>query len=188
MFILMWSVMMLAMMLPSLTPVLLRLRRNGAALADAGRVAGAYFLVWTLFGTLAYPIGAALASVAMHHESISRAVPRLTCGALLLAGLVQWSRWKARHLACCCTATRIETNQPSGAGRAGLNLGVHCAQCCLAIMTFMLIAGSMELRVMLATTIIITAERVLPRPAIIARITGTAMILASSYLLFRGGI
>jgi predicted metal-binding membrane protein len=70
----------------------------------------------------------------------------------------------------------------AGAWRTGIKLGVHCAQCCLAIMTFMLLAGSMEWRVMLVVTIVITLERVAPRPATVARLTGTIMIVAAAYL------
>lgn len=183
MFLLMWIVMMLAMMLPSLTPVLLRFNRNGASPADVGRVAGAYFLVWTIFGAIAYPIGAALGSIAMHQERLSRGVPFLTGAALLLAGLVQWTPWKARHLECCRGAPSCEVTHSRGAWQAGWKLGVHCAECCLAIMTFMLVAGAMELRVMLLTTAILTPERVLPRSMLVARMVGAAMVLGGTYML-----
>jgi predicted metal-binding membrane protein len=180
-FVLMWAVMMLAMMLPSLTPALIHFRRDGAAPVDVVRVAGAYFFVWTIFGAIAYPIGAVLAGVAIHHDSIAPAVPLLTAAVLLVAGVVQWTPWKRHHLLCCRAARPCEMER-AGAWRTGIKLGVHCAQCCLAIMTFMLLAGSMEWRVMLVVTIVITLERVAPRPATVARLTGTIMIVAAAYL------
>jgi predicted metal-binding membrane protein len=67
----MWGVMTVAMMLPSLMPMLWRYRqavgRTGethlgrlTALAGVG-----YFCVWTVFGMAAFPLGVALAAVEM---------------------------------------------------------------------------------------------------------------------------
>ena len=62
----MWIVMMVAMMLPSLTPVLWRYRR-AARRTTEGRlslltalVGVGYFFVWTLIGLAAFPLGAAI--------------------------------------------------------------------------------------------------------------------------------
>ncbi|HZY03037.1 MAG TPA: DUF2182 domain-containing protein, partial [Anaeromyxobacteraceae bacterium] len=61
----MWAVMMVAMMLPSLIPMLWRYRQavGGAGATRLGRltalVGAAYFLVWTAFGLAAYPLGVA---------------------------------------------------------------------------------------------------------------------------------
>jgi predicted metal-binding membrane protein len=187
MFLWMWAVMMVAMMLPSLTPVLVQYRRSGGTVGDTWRVAGAYFFVWTIFGAVAYPIGAVLANVATNHEAFARAVPLMTGAVLILAGLAQFTPWKARHLTCCRTAPCCGTDQTSAAWRAGTQLGVHCAKCCLGIMIVMLVAGSMDLGVMLVITILITLERVLPRPAMLARITGALMIVAGIYAAMTAG-
>src|SRR6202167_3032157 len=65
-FIGMWVVMMVAMMLPCLVPMLWRYRR---ALANTDKtrlgpltalVGVGYFFVWTVFGMIAFPVGAAL--------------------------------------------------------------------------------------------------------------------------------
>src|SRR5262247_4377992 len=67
----MWVVMMVAMMLPSLIPMLWRYRQ---AVGRAGQtrlgpltalVGAGYFLVWTVFGMTVFPIGLALAAVEM---------------------------------------------------------------------------------------------------------------------------
>lgn len=65
MFTLMWMTMMVAMMLPSLAPILRHLR---------GRrwlVAAAYFFIWTIFGVVAYAIG----RIPEVHLWISSSVP-----------------------------------------------------------------------------------------------------------------
>jgi predicted metal-binding membrane protein len=70
-FVVMWVVMMVAMMLPSLTPMLWRYREivgrsGGKRLARLTLLVGVgYFSVWTLFGMVAFPLGAALSVVEM---------------------------------------------------------------------------------------------------------------------------
>src|SRR5215475_1344180 len=67
----MWVVMMVAMMLPSLVPMLRRYREAvgrtaGTRLGRLTALAGlAYFLVWTAFGMAAFPLGIALAALEM---------------------------------------------------------------------------------------------------------------------------
>src|SRR5687767_4274673 len=65
----MWVVMMAAMMLPSLIPMLWRYRRavRGTGETRLGGltvlVSVAYFFVWAVFGTAAFPLGVALATI-----------------------------------------------------------------------------------------------------------------------------
>src|SRR5215471_9871760 len=67
----MWSAMMVAMMLPSLVPMLSRYREAITATAEkrlgrlTGLVALGYFFVWTVFGMAVFPVGVSLATIAM---------------------------------------------------------------------------------------------------------------------------
>src|SRR5215467_15476973 len=67
----MWVVMMVAMMPPSLVPMLSRYRRaiagNGGSRPGwlTALVGVGYFFVWTLFGMVVFPVGAALAAIEM---------------------------------------------------------------------------------------------------------------------------
>ncbi|MEO6748333.1 MAG: DUF2182 domain-containing protein, partial [Casimicrobiaceae bacterium] len=80
-FVGMWIVMMMAMMLPSLVPMLWRYREavGGRGEARLGRltalVGAGYFFVWTLFGMAAFPLGMALAEIETQQPAIARAVP-----------------------------------------------------------------------------------------------------------------
>src|SRR5271170_5065421 len=80
-FLAMWIVMMVAMMLPSLVPMLWRYRRavGAAGAARLGRLtvlAGVgYFFVWALVGMAAFPLGVVLAGMAMRLPAVARAVP-----------------------------------------------------------------------------------------------------------------
>ena len=103
----MWVVMMVAMMLPSLVPMLRRYRqavgRTGATrLGPLTAIAGlGYLFVWTVFGLAVFPLAVALAEVEMHQPALARAVPSGVGVVVLIAGALQFSAWKARHLACC---------------------------------------------------------------------------------------
>src|SRR5207253_2709565 len=77
----MWVVMMVAMMLPSLVPMLGRYRQAVGRPGETrlGRltvlVGVGYFFVWTVFGMAAFPLGVALAAVEMQQPALARAVP-----------------------------------------------------------------------------------------------------------------
>src|SRR5207244_2176109 len=74
----MWIVMMMAMMLPSLVPMLWRFRqavgRTGETrLARLTVLVGiGYFFVWTVFGMTVFPLGVALATVEMQRPALAR--------------------------------------------------------------------------------------------------------------------
>ena len=103
----MWIVMMVAMMLPSLVPMLWRYRQavGGRGETRLGRltalVGAGYFFVWTVFGMAAFPLGVALAALEMQQPALARAVPIAAGVVVLIAGALQFTAWKARHLACC---------------------------------------------------------------------------------------
>src|SRR5437660_6743766 len=98
--------------LPSLMPMLWRYQRGsgeraGPAPAVLAALAGiAYFLVWTAFGLAAYAVGTLSAAAEMSWTAVARSVPIATGIALLLAGIVQLTEWKARQLDRCRDATR----------------------------------------------------------------------------------
>src|ERR1700719_3976758 len=103
----MWVVMMVAMMLPSLVPMLWRYRQAVGRTGEArlGRLTAlvgvGYFFVWTVFGMAVFPLGVALAAVEMRMPALARAEPFAVGVVILIAGSLQFSAWKARHLACC---------------------------------------------------------------------------------------
>ena len=103
----MWVVMMVAMMLPSLVPMLWRYRQAVGRTGETrlGRLTAlvgvGYFFVWTVFGMAAFPLGVALAASEMQQPALARAVPIAAGVVVLIAGALQLTAWKARHLACC---------------------------------------------------------------------------------------
>ena len=186
----MWVVMMVAMMLPSFTPVLWRyreaLRRAGATrLTRLTAVVGlAYFLVWSAFGVAAFALGVVLAPLEMQWPALARAAPAAAT-VVLAAGALQFTAWKARHLACCRKASGCGFTLPSNAAAAwqyGLRLGMRCGCCCAGLTAILLVIGVMDLRAMAAVTAAVTVERLAPAGERVARAIG-AIVVGSGLLL-----
>jgi len=188
----MWVVMMVAMMMPSLAPMLWRYRqavdktdhtRLGwlTALVGAG-----YFLVWTMFGLAAFPVGVVLATLEMLHPALARAVPVAAGVVLVTAGVLQFTPWKARHLACCRQMPgrdRTLTARAGTAWRHGLRLGLHCSRCCFSQMAVLLVIGVIDLRAMAIVAVAITVERLAPGGQRIAIATGVVAVAAGMFLI-----
>jgi Predicted metal-binding integral membrane protein len=187
----MWIVMMMAMMLPSLVPMLWRYRRavgrtGGMRLAWLTTLVGVgYFFVWTVFGVVAFALGIALAAIEMQLPTLARAVPIAVGVIVLIAGALQFTRWKAHHLACCREVPERSRTLPAEIGtawRLGIRLGLHCSYCCAGLTAILLVIGVMDLRVMAAVTAAITLERLAPASARVARAIGAIVILAGLFL------
>ena len=190
----MWEVMMLAMMMPSLTPMLWRYRET-VSRSGAPRLGGltilvgvGYFAIWTIFGMAAFAIGSALTPITMQRESLARAVPIAIGLAVLVGGLLQFTAWKARHLACCCgppPGDNILPPHSRSALRHGIRLGFHCTQCCAGLILILLVIGLMDIRAMAVITAAITLERIAPASAHIAQAVGGVTIAIGLPLIAR---
>ncbi|HEY1385598.1 MAG TPA: DUF2182 domain-containing protein [Dongiaceae bacterium] len=187
----MWMVMMIAMMLPSLVPVLWRYRQSvgapGATQLDrlTALAATGYFLVWAAFGMAAFPLGIALAAVAMQQPGLARAVPIMVGLVVLIAGALQFTAWKAHHLACCREVPGCTRALPADSGMAlryGLRLGLHCSCCCVGLTAMLLAIGIMDLHAMAVVMAAITVERLAPAGERVARLTGSVAIAAGLFL------
>jgi predicted metal-binding membrane protein len=187
----MWVVMMVAMMLPSLVPMLQQYRNalRGAGETRLGTltmlVGAGYFGVWTLVGVAAYPLGVALNELAMQQPAISRLVPIAAGLLVLLAGALQFTRWKAHHLSCCRVTPGAAVRLPldaRSAWRHGIRLGVHCTSCCAGLMLILLVLGVMDLGVMVIVAAAITIERLAPAGERVARGVGIVTIAAGLLL------
>ncbi len=188
-FVGMWVVMMVAMMLPSLVPMLWRYRQAGLGRLTALALVGVgYFFVWTVFGMAAFPLGVALAAVEMRHPELARAVPTAVGVAVLLAGFFQFTAWKVYHLACCRPAVELGPTLSADVGTAwryGVRLGLHCSFSNVGLIAILVATGIMDLRVMAVVAAAITIERVAPPGERVARIIGVVVVGAGLLLIAR---
>jgi predicted metal-binding membrane protein len=190
----MWVVMMEAMMLPCLIPTLWRYHQVLASKGETGAgwltalVGSGYFLVWSVFGIVIFPVGVGLAELEMQLPVLSRAVPLAVAVVVLIAGAYQFTPWKTQYLACCRNTPwcRCELRADAGtAWRQGLYLGVHCCYCCAGLMTILLVLGVMDLRVMAVVTAAVTAERLAPAGEIVARGIGAVVVGIGFFMIAR---
>jgi predicted metal-binding membrane protein len=193
-FLAIWVVMMVAMMVPATAPMNLafarvqRERRTGGhAFGPPWIFVGAYLLIWTLSGGLAY-LGANAAS------ELARTVPWLMLnatwivgGLLILAGLYQFTPLKRVCLANCCQPQQFLYERwhdgHVGAFRLGLKHGLSClgANGVLCVLLFPL--GLMNLAAMAVLTVVICTEKVLPQAQRIAQVAGLVLILYGTLVI-----
>jgi predicted metal-binding membrane protein len=116
------------------------------------------------------------------------AVPIAAGVVVLLAGALQFSAWKARHLACCREAPGRGRALPADAGTAwrhGLRLGLHCSASCAGLTAILLVVGFMDVGAMAVVTAAITAERLAPAGERVARAIGAIAVGAGVLLIAR---
>ncbi|WP_322787092.1 DUF2182 domain-containing protein [Paraburkholderia dilworthii] len=191
----MWIVMMIAMMLPSVAPVLWR---YGEALRGAGHgraalmtlLAGVgYFATWAALGLALFALGATLAALQTQMPALSRAAPVAASVIALSAGALQFTAWKAHYLRCCRQTPRCGHRALPSRGVAamqyGLRLGLHCCYCCASLTAVLVVTGMMDLPAMVAVTTAITLERIAPRSEYVARGIGFVMIGAGLFMMAR---
>ncbi|WP_245753102.1 DUF2182 domain-containing protein [Paraburkholderia sartisoli] len=190
----MWAVMTVAMMLPSLAPMLWRYReavvRTGEArLARLTTLVGAgYFSVWMASGIAAFPVGVALAQLEMQLPALSRAVPVVAGAIVVAAGAFQFTAWKARHLACCRETPRRGRTLPADAATAwrhGVRLGLHCSYCCAGLTAALFVIGVMDLRAMAVVTVATIVERLGRSGERAMRAVGVIFVAAGLLLVIR---
>ncbi len=164
----MWMVMMVAMMLPVLTPILWRYRLRVRGMGESRWewltvvVGAGYFAVWALVGVGAVGVGFALAELERAMPAMTLA--RLPAQALVVLGALalHFSPWRSRHLACC-HGERMNRSafaaSVAAAWRHGLRQGVHCCCACAGLTAVMLAMGMMDPRVMAGGMAVIGAPR-----------------------------
>lgn len=192
-FLVMWVAMTVAMMLPSIAPTLWRYRQGLAsegharAVGLAALAGAAYLVVWAAVGVIVFVLGVAFAAVQLS-PALARAAPIGAGVVVLVAGGVQLTRWKARHLAHVRAAPTPGHRVRAGAGSAwrhGLRLGRDCGLSCAGPMASLLVVGVMDLRAMAIVTVAITAERLAPAGERTARAIGLGAIVAGFMLIAR---
>ena len=190
----MWVMMMVAMMLPSLIPMLWRYRQAVGRTGEThlGRLTAlvgvGYFVVWTVVGVAAFPLSVAVATTEMEQPALAHAVPVAVGVVVLIAGFFQLTAWKARHLASCREAPASGgtlQDTASTAWRHGLRLGLHCTYSCAGLTAVLVATGVMDLRAMAVVTAAITAERLAPRGERVARAIGVVVVGTGMFMIAR---
>lgn len=182
----MWSVMMVAMMLPSATPMILlyanlarKRKPQSPPWIRIGLFISGYVLVWTGFSVVATAVNWGLHSGAHLTSMMGRATPLVGGIMLLAAGLYQWTSLKYACLANCRSPVGFLTshwrNTTSAALEIGIRHGVFCFGCCWLLMALLFVLGVMNLVWIAALTVFVLLEKVVPRGQMISRVAGVLM-------------
>lgn len=168
----MWALMMVAMMLPSASPMILlhaRIDRGTAAerTRDSLLFAAAYLAVWTGFSALAALSQAMLIGGGLVSAAGLALSSKALAGALLIAAaLWQLSPAKAACLEQCQSPVQFVMRywQPGAAGavRLGLRHGLFCLGCCWSLMLLLFVGGVMNLAWVALLAALVFAEKLAP--------------------------
>jgi predicted metal-binding membrane protein len=190
----MWAVMMVAMMMPSATPMVLTYARiaQGRMGSSFWRVwifAGGYVFVWTAFSVIATTGQAALLGAGIISNALT--ATSIGGGAILVAvGIYQLTPLKHACLGHCRSPISFfMTRWRDGAAaafRMGLEHGVFCVGCCWLLMGLLFVAGVMNLAWIAAISVFVLLEKITPYGRAVANATGVALIFSGLILAVRG--
>jgi len=184
----MWSVMMIAMMIPSAVPMILlfakinrtRREREDPALPTATFVTG-YLLAWTALSALATLAQWGLHSAALLSPMMQSSSSLLGGSLLIAAGAYQWTPWKQACLIHCRSPLHFFMSDwhsgALGALRMGFRHGVFCVGCCWALMTVLFVAGIMNLLWVAAIAAFVLIEKIVPGGELIGRTAGIVLMI-----------
>jgi predicted metal-binding membrane protein len=159
-FILAWTLMMAAMMLPSIAPLWLLYRGSRVGMAVG------YLAVWSVVGVVPY--------VAME-RAMGLTVPVV----LGLAGVYELSPLKSACLRRCRNpAAFLMEHYRSGAFRLGVQHGIWCLGCCVGLMVVLVLAASMQLVWAAVIAAAVFVQKTLPRGELSARLIGIGLLVA----------
>jgi predicted metal-binding membrane protein len=193
-YVISWVVMMAAMMLPSITPMVLvfsyvqRRRRGrgaGEQTVSSSLFVGGYLVVWTAFGLLAYGLFVGTRSLSIGALRWSSGGRYLAAAVLLAAAAYELTPAKDACLRRCRGPLDFVMEHwregELGALRMGVLHGTWCVGCCWALMAALFALGVMSLAWMALIAVAIAAEKLLPWPTAtnraIAALLGIVAIL-----------
>jgi predicted metal-binding membrane protein len=159
-----WTLMMAAMMLPSIAPLtsLYTRARPGHRARRILLLSGGYLTVWGAVGLVAFSFAAGAERLAEDAPGWAQAVAVGTCVA---CGIYQLTPAKDRCLQHCRSPLGHLLRYTSWRGplvdtRVGLDHGAWCLACCWSLMVLLVTFGVMNLLAMVVLAAVIVVEKV----------------------------
>ena len=185
---LMWLVMMVAMMTPSVAPLILlfalvnrqRKTQKNPFVHSIYLFAG-YLSAWTFFSLLATVLQWGLQQISwLNPEMI---VTNRIAGSIILivAGLFQFTRLKQACLYYCQTPIdfihRKWKEGRSGAFKMGVANGIYCLGCCWLLMVLLFVSGIMNLLWIALISLFVLLEKLIPNLKWISYSAGIGLVI-----------
>ena len=196
----MWWVMMVAMMLPSATPmILLHAMVNRKVKLRDGEEYGpwstasftlGYVLAWAAFSAVAIPLQWVLEITGMLSPMMMNSINTIFTGLLLLfAGMYQLIPIKQACLKHCRHPIEFLSCHwrpgSKGALIMGAHHGVYCLGCCWGLMFILFFVGVMNLYWIVGLALIVLIEKLTPFGRQLSWITGALLFAWGASFLYR---
>ena len=190
----MWWIMMVAMMLPSATPMLLLFARVNRKEKSGGRpyvptavFAAGYLTAWGAFSITAAGVQWMLVQLGWLSGVMATTSTRL--GGVILIAAGAWQLTPIKHV--CLRHCRsplsflVGSWRPGhrGAFRMGLEHGTYCLGCCWFLMGLLLFGGVMNIYWVAGLAAYVLIEKTVPMGQWLARITGAGLVAWGALLL-----
>jgi predicted metal-binding membrane protein len=179
-FVPVWTLMMAAMMLPSVTPtatLYAKTRQHNRAVRIAGLVTG-YLVVWAATGLPAYGLAWLTSWLTGTHPGAAHI---MAVAVFAVCGIYQLSNLKDRCLAHCRSPLGLLLHYGSYRGRlrdlrVGAHHGGYCLGCCWALMVILIAVGVMNVAAMVGLAAVVLTEKLSPGGLAIGRLAGAAAL------------
>jgi predicted metal-binding membrane protein len=193
---LMWLVMMIAMMTPSVSPLVLifatinRQRKNqDRPFVNAAYLMAGYFLVWAAFSLVATTLQWVLQQISLL-DPYMKTTSKILGGIILIAtGIFQFTPLKQTCLTHCRSPLDFVLQHwkegKQGALRMGIENGFYCLGCCWMLMALLFVTGIMNLLWVAIIALFVLVEKILSQIKWIPYFAGTVLILYGILLLIR---
>jgi predicted metal-binding membrane protein len=183
----MWWVMMIAMMLPSASPMLLLFARLNRKEVSRGRpvvptriFAAGYLMVWGLFSAFAATLQWAFEASGLLSSMMVSTSSVLGGFLLIAAGAWQLTPIKQACLRHCQSPIGFLAshwrNGRSGAVRMGLQHGMYCLGCCWFLMGLLFYGGVMNLYWIIGLATFVLIEKLSPAGHWVSKAVGIAVL------------
>lgn len=185
-FVAMWTLMMTAMMLPSVIPFASMYSRTvtDARTPRLTGFAAGYLLVWTLAGIPAYTLAWIAGEYAGESTGTVLAVAVFAAGELY-----QLTPLKYRCLSHCRSAFGHVLHYTSLSGplrdlRAGFGHGAYCLACCWGLMLLLIAFGVMNVPAMILLASVVAAEKFWRWGEVASRTVGVVAVAAAVVVIW----
>lgn len=184
--IMMWFLMMVAMMVPAVTPVVMLFDRvsqqTAARVPRTFSFVGGYLCAWLAFSAAVSVLQIALIRIGLI-DTMGITRHRIVTAALLITvGIYQWLPLKSACLDHCRSPLQFLTHRYrpglAGAWRMGLEHGLYCVGCCWLLMLLLFVGGVMNLWWIAGIAILVSIEKLMPRGELVAKSMGVLAIVA----------
>jgi predicted metal-binding membrane protein len=184
-----WTLMMAAMMLPSVAPLASMYARSvrSSRVVRLALFTSGYLLVWAAAGIPAFVLASLAADVAHVHP---RASAVAAAAIFAWCGIYQFTPLKHRCLKHCRSPLSLLLHYGSYRGalrdmRAGLHHGAYCLGCCWSLFILLIALGIMNIAAMVVLTAVVLVEKLWARGEAFSRaVAVVAFGLAIATLFF----